>query len=109
VRVLEDQDNETRRGGAGLTGFLNSRFDIQGLNFHFEPPLGSSGKTKPQAARKNACGARHDNRGAPAREFLQWMHPERAQVSPWIEITHDSAARAREAIPGIFAWRRWNR
>jgi hypothetical protein len=46
LRVLENRGNEARRGGAGLAGFLNSRFVIQGLDFHIEPPLGSSGKTK---------------------------------------------------------------
>jgi len=59
-----------------LAGFLNSRFDIQGLDFHIEPPLGSSRKTKPQAARKNACGGRHDNRGAARCHSVQRMHPQ---------------------------------
>jgi hypothetical protein len=46
LRVLEIRDSETRRGGAGLAGFLNSRFVIQGPDFQIEPPLGSSRKTK---------------------------------------------------------------
>jgi hypothetical protein len=47
LRVLEHRENETRRGGgAGLAGFLSSSFVIQGPDFHIEPPLGSSGKTK---------------------------------------------------------------
>ncbi|HKB84129.1 MAG TPA: hypothetical protein VKD04_13125 [Burkholderiales bacterium] len=42
LRVLEHREIETRRGGAGLAGFLNSRFVIQGPDFHIEPPLDST-------------------------------------------------------------------
>jgi hypothetical protein len=102
-RVLENRDNETRRGGTGSDGFVNSRFVFQAPGFHSEPRSGSSGKTKPQAARKNACGDPHDNRRAAPCHFVQWLRPEKTPVAHRIEIRDAPARQCPGGFPAPMA------